>query len=237
MFPFIAWFILRSGVARTASRIVVCWLGLLIVRALVTYWFPDPTAYSVGWWFVYISPFFRLTGFVNGMLVGYLFLLKKNAFEKSCLHPLWWTLFEAATLLLLVPLTWQLKRYVPHSFMYGPQFAPLIAVALIVFGMQSGWISRALSFRPLVHLGEISYSIYMTHIIVFEWAGRFLNSEFFGYNTHPWHIMAQCGLVLIVLAFSDILYRYLEHPCRDWMSKRVSAREHNEKKASSISVA
>ena len=62
--------------------------------------------------------------------------------------------------------------------MYGMIFAPMIAVTLLVFGMQGGALSWLLSFAPLVYLGEISYSVYMTHDLVFQWAARFLSDQF-----------------------------------------------------------
>ncbi|CCD40987.1 hypothetical protein BKIR_c84_3574 [Candidatus Paraburkholderia kirkii UZHbot1] len=102
----------------------------------------------------------------------------------------------------------------------------MIAVALFSFGMQAGVLSWLLSFAPLVYLGEISYSVYMTHDLVFQWAARFLSDQFFGYAPGQlWHVMAQCSLILMVIALSDMLYRCVERPCREWARRRLATRE------------
>lgn len=221
MFPFIAWGIARSGIGRHSGRLVAAWAVLLALRIMIASRLPSPLGdLSNSWWFAYISPYFRITGFISGMLVGYWFLLNPSLKGGRAL----WTAIEVASLVVMAPLAFQMASHSPEAMADGIVYAPGIAMALVAFGLQRGMLSAILSIRPLVHLGEISYSVYMIQDTVITWTSKSLASDFWGLQMHSWHIRAQVGLILIILALSDILFRYVEKPCRDYAKKRLAAR-------------
>ncbi len=68
-----------------------------------------------------------------------------------------------------------------------------------------------LNWGPLVFLGEISYSIYLTHVFVmFIWL-------FHGPGAHlGW--MALPGYLIVLVGFSTATYLFIEKPARHWLN-------------------
>lgn len=110
---------------------------------------------------------------------------------------------------------------------------PPIFVAVVgVFAVEGGWVSRALKCRPLIVLGALSYSIYLTHLFVLSRFGnaarvmeRVLDESFMrqmgtaargGLGIDAGSLLAGDLVVLLVLgsviAMSWLTYRFVELP-------------------------
>jgi peptidoglycan/LPS O-acetylase OafA/YrhL len=122
--------------------------------------------------------------------------------------------------------------------------APYVfGLLVLVFAFESGSASTILRLRPLVFLGVVSYSIYMTHVFImmrFVDAGRVLERvwqvdaftrreiygqqmKFFGFE--PWQgDLATLAYLAAVVAASYFSYRWIEKPARDWVRKHVGGR-------------
>jgi peptidoglycan/LPS O-acetylase OafA/YrhL len=71
--------------------------------------------------------------------------------------------------------------------------------------------ARLLEWRPVLLLGEISFSVYMVHVIVlwvFNWLGR----QGFPGNTGATNIL----VFVIILVLATGMYRFIEVPARKW---------------------
>jgi peptidoglycan/LPS O-acetylase OafA/YrhL len=120
----------------------------------------------------------------------------------------------------------------PLSFL-----APFVfAVAVLIFALEGGWVSRLFRFRFLRWLGTLSYSIYLTHyffvlllpVVVKRvvradlWTPMELPTGQFvmAYGRDNFEGTLLYGVVLAVtLAFSALTYRWVETPGRDWTRK------------------
>jgi peptidoglycan/LPS O-acetylase OafA/YrhL len=224
--PFILVVFHKINIAKSTTSLALTWLALLIFRVLITVPFlHDITIFSFGWWFLYISPYVRILGFIQGILLAYFFLLREQENDAPRNNRITWTLIEVIALGSMVVAT-QAASHLPAALQFSVTFAIPISFVIFVFALGRGYISTTLSLRPLVHLGEISYSIYMIHAPIMEWAARFLSPSFYGAGIHSWHIMAQIGLASIVIGLSDVLYRYIEQPCRDYARQIVGQKYH-----------
>lgn len=92
---------------------------------------------------------------------------------------------------------------------------PLFAAMIYVFAHQSGVVTRALSCRPLVFCGEISFAFYMIHQIVIIYISRNLDIV---QNHGP--IVAAISAAILSLGFAIILHRTIEKPSIDWAKQR-----------------
>jgi peptidoglycan/LPS O-acetylase OafA/YrhL len=121
--------------------------------------------------------------------------------------------------------------------------APYVfALVVIVFAFERGAASAILRLKPMVFLGTISYSIYMTHVFIMKRlfdVGYHLDSRW-GLITHRsldggnvdflgsqlWHgDIAYPLYLLLVIAASYLTYRWIEKPGREWTRKLVRGRE------------
>jgi peptidoglycan/LPS O-acetylase OafA/YrhL len=80
----------------------------------------------------------------------------------------------------------------------------LLTPATTAFGRT---LHRALSWRPVVWVGLISYSLYLWHPVVFAIAKRDV-----GITSRPAQLMTAPVLLVVILAVSWVSYRYIEQP-------------------------
>lgn len=88
--------------------------------------------------------------------------------------------------------------------------APLVfGLAVYVFAGSAGLLSRGLNARPLVKVGEWSYSIYMTHAALIS--AMYMTGQI----SHP---LAPVAFVVILIAGSAVTFTLIERPARDWFN-------------------
>jgi len=74
-------------------------------------------------------------------------------------------------------------------------------------GANEGWLGS----KPMVHLGEASYSLYLLHLPLWPW-GMALNAATFGFSSDSWPFVVLCfGVSLLG---SVVAYRFVEEPYR-----------------------
>ena len=91
-------------------------------------------------------------------------------------------------------------------------FLPLLFPALLYWLVREGRAWGLLSAAPLVFLGEISYSIYMSHTLVLKFVMRVFPAE----RWVGWSVSGRVSLVLGVFAMTGVLgyavWRWIERP-------------------------
>lgn len=120
----------------------------------------------------------------------------------------------------------------------------LFFVTLLIFTKESGLVSRILSHPLPILLGTLSYSIYMVNLFV---GGRFIDvmtviGRFLGVHTTIiameggflkkaldlpgiFNELAPFIMLLAVILFAWITYRFIETPFRDWTRRLVQPRD------------
>jgi len=88
-------------------------------------------------------------------------------------------------------------------------FIPVIfAMIIFIVSIDPYFTKKALGGRILLYLGQISYSTYLVHFLIRDWV------KFF---SHQIGILQFIIYVLMILASSVFLYRYVETPGRNWI--------------------
>jgi peptidoglycan/LPS O-acetylase OafA/YrhL len=129
----------------------------------------------------------------------------------------------------------------------GPVGASLVfAFAVFVFAFESGKVSQMLATSFPLHLGLISYSIYLVHwpiLTALNGAARTLQGllhwKLYGLSpdgelrllgSGPWEMdLLLIIFVAIVLACATLTYRYIEDPCRNFFNHLSSRLEQRTK--------
>jgi peptidoglycan/LPS O-acetylase OafA/YrhL len=126
---------------------------------------------------------------------------------------------DAAFLAALAWILYAMNHYV-RDVLIVPGFALLVLCA----ARNQGFVARALASRPLRHLGEISYSIYMVNILIFQialFAWSAIAGSPFGQGftrSEAWSAwFTAMGVVVLV---AHVTHRWIEQPTRAWLRRR-----------------
>ena len=87
---------------------------------------------------------------------------------------------------------------------------PAIALVVLLTAQNEGWIARWLSIRPIIFLGEISFSLYMVHWIMLQLANWTIPTEL---NTSQM-VLFNIALSSAIFILSMLTYRLIELPAR-----------------------
>ena len=182
-------------------------LAVIAIYATLSQMKPDMDFhYDLGFWRC-------LGGFYSGILAAWIYgHMPKTWRGKGEAAKLSGTMLEVFTLVAL----YCFVVYCDGKLQFF--LAPVAILFVLTFAMGQGWISRFMTTKPLLYLGKISYSIYMTHVLIsiifWVFAERILPG-FVGLN---WNASGLGGNIimfpylLIVILVSHFTYHYIEKP-------------------------
>ncbi|PQP03267.1 hypothetical protein C5612_15695 [Pseudomonas frederiksbergensis] len=214
MFPLLIWNWERTKWAKLGAAAVMAWACVAWAKASGVPLLGNTNILSIDG-LVFIFPPARLLEFSIGVLTAWAWLKYRSRF----LHLATPAQIAAALLVLLgVPL---LAKTIQIAALQGiisaaaakwlseSGYAPIFAFAIFSMAMSNGALARLLSARPLVLLGEISFSIYLTHQLLMSVLGITRSLPAFG--SMPCQLFTYW---VIVLTLSFCLWIFIEKPCR-----------------------
>ena len=162
-----------------------------------------------------------LDEFIIGTFLAYLFV--KNYQQKTLRVPatLFLVLGISGVLMSLYSIHWLYGFYWQgHPFLFVKNTLIGVSIASIIMSilMGSGWALRLFSNRVMMHLGIISYSLYLWHLPVIELLSKW--SFMVNYQGYKLPLMLGFGLPITWL-LSYASYRWIERP---FLKARVPVR-------------
>lgn len=208
MFPLLILFGNKIGMKKSGIVLLI----LVITNILLFFLLPGQLHHI----FLYVSPFVRIIDFIIGIALFEVFWWLKN-------KPTAWNFsyLEWGSVLLFI-LFFSLHEFVPEGLRYSIFYWPAMCMILLVFAFQKGAISRFLSCRIMVFLGEISFSFYLIHWLAIRYIG-IVNKRFFSYEEG---ILFALAIFVFSLVASAISYQWIEQPAGKWI-KKVLIRKDN----------
>lgn len=197
------------------NRRLIGLLCLMMFGISFAYLTMDPASKSASWLF-YINPSFRLLEFVAGMVV---FRLYSAYSDRVALSYGVATLLEVGSLLLLAGFLWYSLAMSVHPLLrYGIYYVVPMALIVGVFAFGKGALSKALSNSILVYLGEASFCLYMTHLMI---NGEMWNhfKPFVDVNDGFNIFMYWCLVAVVCVAASCLFYSAYEKPMNNFLRK------------------
>ena len=182
-----------------------------------------PPQYNV--WAIFLLPLGRMTEFALGMASCLVFMRLGKLWNTRSVAAV--TLMElvslaAATALVLLaaPLNGTADTAL-RTYAAKAGVAAFASIAFFLFAINRGIVARALSWAPLLVLGESSYCLYLLHDIFTRWLhGQHLALPW----NAPWMYFLFTGMATF---FSYACFRFVETPWRkkilSWKSRQNSA--------------
>ncbi len=218
LFPFLKKRFLQIGAPGLALLALACWVVSLAMSW--TYVLRNPDHLRVmdadaltAFWMnaVKFHPLARLPEFLLGMACGAIFLKsKKDAapWNAKLGADTKFALPLVLTGLLIAATVAHYSAQIPYPVLHTSLLAPAFAAIIYGFALRPGW-AAPLAWKPLVFLGDASYSLYLLHSF-------FLGPFFFTQTGEPrhrglgWYFL----YFVIALGISGLVYRFIEEPSR-----------------------
>lgn len=146
---------------------------------------------SVAHWSIYINPFYRLSDFILGVIIGEV-SNRNNLSYKA-------TTVEILIVLLLVLLC-ALVPLIPEEFLYNIYWEPILMLLIYVFSYENGKISEIIIKSKINYLGQYVFCFFLGHQIVIRYCKKFL------YGSIPAVVL---GILMFIISiiFANILYK------------------------------
>lgn len=185
--------------AKNYKRLLYVFLVMAVVVVIGMHLTPEE--YIRSYW--YVNPIARFPDFILGML---LFRLYEYLQEKNIPKHLG-GIIEIISITVF-SVFYMYASEIPKVYRYSCYYWLPVALIIISFALQKGFISRLLNNRLMVTGGEISYSFYLIHLFVLlsyaEWQKTAaLRIE--------WYYSVPILLAVVIL-LSLLSYRYFEKP-------------------------
>lgn len=198
MFPYIKKRIEGCSGIKTLFLELGIVFALQIGTALIASLLPIPAKLSDDFvrWFTYICPLYRFGDFVIGCYLGCIY--KKYSGKETAKVAM--TFLEVFAIVLAVVSCLLYKYEVSvlgaGALRYTVLFLPGSVLLVYLFAKRDGWITKVLSNKLLVWLGNLTAYTFLIHQVVVIYLARGYYALFASSN--PWLIFG-CGFVLSVL--------------------------------------
>ncbi len=169
-------------------------------------------------WIIYFSPFTRIFDFIAGNLASVLYLSYQDSQRKigrSEFIGLLFCIFWCAIIIVFNPLRSGKFSILISNFIFVPAIAPL----LLYCCRYNTFVSRLLCSRPLMFIGEISYSVYLLGFMIIVG----VSSNYVWYHATNMAYINSCIKIIIIITFTTFIaygsYNLFEKPARLWVRK------------------
>jgi peptidoglycan/LPS O-acetylase OafA/YrhL len=163
------------------------------------------------------KPIYHLADFVAGIAAARIFALMKVS--RGWLNRGYWLYIPAAVLgtwLIIHPLWTQGGLADLNTYL-----RPLNVALLVGFALSGGWMARILSTGLADFLGKASYSMYVLHVPILWWYGRYYVHG----RLQPSRPFAAVIYLALVIAISGLVFKWLESPASVWIRERQKRAE------------
>jgi len=187
-------------------------ISVALTVAVVTPTFLDHAGVPWSW-----KPFYYLPDFLAGIAAARVFSLVEHS--RAWRKRGYWLYIPALVLggwLIVHPHTVDGSMADLSSFL-----RPLNVALLVGFAIGGGWLARLLSTGAADLLGKASYSMYILHIPILWWTGRYLVHG----KWHPSRPVAGVVYLTLVVVASALVYSWLEAPASVWIRARQKKME------------
>lgn len=112
---------------------------------------------------LYISPLYRIIDFTEGCLLGNIFINHKAAISRRIC-----SIFEITSVICFISFVILWSKF-PVELAYCALYVPVTAFLLYSLAFDNGIVSHILRLKPFTYLGNISFELFLVHLVVFRY--------------------------------------------------------------------
>lgn len=212
-----------------SSFMLLCILNIKNVFALLvslisiilffqsSHWFAENFNHIDRIWLFYVNPLFRIVDFLSGIII-YLVYKKIKNYNINFIFS---SIIEVLSLVLLSFFLLMKDIVTPESRLDIYYVIPM-ALIILIFSISTGIVSKLLSIKPLVFLGEVSFSFYMIHQIVYNY---YLMHVTFKIENIRDFIYSSTFIFIMSISVAIVIYLFYEKPLNKILRKMIRRSE------------
>ncbi|MEB4781444.1 acyltransferase [Paenibacillus jamilae] len=183
-----------------SKTIRIASIASIVIFQLLYSMFIAKHAENIGY-FTYIFPIFRVFDFFAGCILGSIFL-EIRLDNKSKYNKVRCTIFEALSIV-AVFIGIILNPIVPLSMKNSVCWLPITLIVIFIFSFEYGFISKAISNKFIIHLGNISAELFLIHQLVINFMIKTGSFSFL-----PTYLLPFVAFI-ISIAVSELFHKFL----------------------------
>jgi peptidoglycan/LPS O-acetylase OafA/YrhL len=169
----------------------------------------------------YINPLFRLSDFCIGIFIYllYRFLIKNKILQRIRKRKVFVSFFETGSLSILFFMIF-FSSEIPQVYRYASYYWLPMCILIMVFSYFNncdGVISKLLSYKFIIKLGEASFCFYMIHALCI----RFFNACLDKVDIISDWFFRFPIIFLLTAILSLVCYRYFEKPISNRLNNKI----------------
>ncbi len=164
----------------------------------------------------YVNPLCRIGDFIIGMMLYRLYAQRKDI--EILNNRKIAGIAEVLALGLLFAFVY-FHEYVPLGYRYSIYYILPMCVLVYVFAYSNGFVSRFLSNKILVSLGDASFAMYMVHVLLL----RYYIELHMVFNWVPLGYTGAAILFAITLVTSLTVHKFYEMPMNSYVKKKLNS--------------
>ncbi|MDF3005503.1 MAG: acyltransferase family protein [Oscillospiraceae bacterium] len=212
--PIIIFSIHHYKLSNSLFKLSFCLIIVFLIGFGIAYYKIDNMeAYSFGWWFIYISPYYRIFDYLIGIILGYVYI-DLNEFgirRKFPMNSIIYSCFEI--LIVYLTFSWLRSGFIPVAAVrYDMFYVPFAVFLILLLSFQKGIVAKLFSSKLFLYIGNISFEIFMLHQLFIRIVAPFLNLPLYGFPQSRQMLLVQIGLLLVIVVFSDVIHNYFVKP-------------------------
>lgn len=171
---------------------------------------------SSGAWvkFLKFFPLFHVPEFCMGILTGRVYRMLRDR-NSRVVGRGYWLYLPALAVEAVAIMKWQPTLF---PFLHGGLLLPVHALVILGFAFGGGWLAKALATRPLVLLGNASYSIYIFQSPIGSWIATIAKH---GFSSQLWGWGPALLDLVVLTGFSIAVFIFVEEPANRMLKKKV----------------
>ena len=215
-FPVVVWWIRQYDIGNrgiiTAVAAVYFITQLVLAVILGSESYPgEPSSMHN---FTHLFPVFHWSSFLIGIVAAY--WVVNNQGRYSFMGESWFIVMMFSIICIMIAYSKEINAGLGIEIVTPSSYAPLFGVFMVALTISQSRITKFLSLKPFVYLGELSYGVYIFQIIA--WLGyQLFMQRLFDFSPAQ-HLMMG---VVVLLIFSAVSHSLIEKPGNNYLRKKL----------------